>query len=365
MGASVVVGLSGGVDSSVAALLLLEQGYDVRAVFMKNWLETLPGGQCLWEQDVEDAMQVCDRLGIPLNTIDLSRTYWDRVFAQFLEAYRTGLTPNPDIVCNQEVKFKAFREHVLALGAAHLATGHYARCLHSAQDWSLARGRDGNKDQSYFLCMLTQQQLEGTLFPVGHLRKSEVRAMAARAGLATHAKKDSTGICFVGERPFREFLAQFLPLAPGDICDGDGRVIGRHEGIHFYTIGQRSGLGIGGMAGRQDAPWYVAAKDPGTNTLVAVQGQDHPLLFSRALTTAAPNWIAGHAPETGTELVARTRYRQPDQPCTVETGTDGTLHVYFEAPQRAVAPGQYAVFYQGETCLGGAVITAADQSRPA
>lgn len=360
MGASVVVGLSGGVDSSVTALLLLEQGHDVRAVFMKNWLETTPGGQCLWEQDVEDAMQVCDRLGIPLNTIDLSRTYWDQVFAGFLDAYRTGLTPNPDIVCNQQVKFRAFRDHALALGAAHLATGHYARCLRSATGWRLARGRDGNKDQSYFLCMLTQQQLEGTLFPVGDMLKSEVRALAARAGLATHAKKDSTGICFVGERPFREFLARFLPVTPGDMLDAEGKIVGRHEGIHFYTIGQRSGLGIGGIAGRRDAPWYVASKDATSNTLVVVQGQDHPLLFSRRLTTAAPNWIAGRVPGNDTALVAKTRYRQPDQACSLETRPDGTLLVRFDAPQRAVAPGQYAVFYQGETCLGGAVITGAE-----
>ncbi len=216
MGKSVVVGLSGGVDSSVCVLLLLEQGYDVRAVFMKNWLETTPGGQCLWEQDVEDAMQVCDTLGIPLNTIDLSRAYWDAVFTRFLDEYRTGLTPNPDIVCNQEVKFKAFRDHTRELGADYLATGHYARCGKSAHGWELRRGLDQNKDQSYFLCMLTQQQLDGTLFPVGAMQKGEVRKLAAKAGLATHAKKDSTGICFVGERPFREFLAQFLPVAPGD-----------------------------------------------------------------------------------------------------------------------------------------------------
>ncbi len=359
MGASVVVGLSGGVDSSVAALLLLEQGHDVRAVFMKNWLETLPGGHCMWEQDVEDAMLVCDRLGIPLNTIDLSRTYWDQVFARFLESYRAGLTPNPDIVCNQEVKFKAFREHALALGAAHLATGHYARCLHTESGWTLARGLDAGKDQSYFLCMLTQQQLAGTLFPVGAMQKAEVRRRAALAGLATHDKKDSTGICFVGERPFREFLAQFLPVTPGDIRDGDGNVVGRHDGIHFYTIGQRSGLRIGGIAGRDEAPWYVAEKDAASNTLMAVQGQDHPLLFSRSVTADAPNWIAGHAPDPGMALVAKTRYRQADQACAVDIRPDGGLQVRFDAPQRAVAPGQYVVFYAGETCLGGAVITAA------
>jgi len=355
MNNSVVVGLSGGVDSSVTALLLLEQGYDVRAVFMKNWLETTPGGQCLWEQDVEDAMQVCDKLGIPLNTIDLSREYWDAVFARFLDEYRTGLTPNPDIVCNQEVKFKAFRDHVMELGADHLATGHYARCTKSESGWALGRGRDPGKDQSYFLCMLTQRQLEGTLFPVGNMQKSEVRELAAKAGLATHAKKDSTGICFVGERPFREFLAQFLPVACGEIRDAEGRVIGEHEGVHFYTIGQRSGLGVGGIAGREDAPWYVAAKDPATNTLIAVQG-DHPLLYSRSLRTAPANWIAGQPPAPELKLTAKTRYRQPDQDCTIEAESDGTVLVRFTHPQRAVAPGQYAVFYTGETCLGGAVI---------
>ena len=356
MSSSVIVGLSGGVDSSVSALLLAEQGYDVRAVFMKNWLETTPGGQCLWEQDVEDAMQVCDTLGIPLNTIDLSRAYWDGVFARFLEAYRSGLTPNPDVVCNQEVKFKAFRDHVLGLGATHMATGHYARCTKSESGWMLGRGRDSGKDQSYFLCMLTQQQLEGTLFPVGHLMKSAVRDLAAKAGLGTHAKKDSTGICFVGERPFREFLARFLPVAPGEIRDAGGHVIGQHEGVHFYTIGQRSGLGVGGIAGRQDAPWYVAAKDAATNTLIAVQG-DHPLLYSRSLRTAPANWIAGQPPPPGQALQLKTRYRQPDQECAIEVEADGALAVHFVSPQRAVAPGQYAVFYTGETCLGGAVIT--------
>jgi len=352
---SVVVGLSGGVDSSVAALLLLEQGHDVRAVFMKNWLETTPGGQCLWEQDVEDAMQVCDTLGIPLNTIDLSRAYWDAVFAHFLEEYRSGLTPNPDIVCNQEVKFKAFRDHVLQLGASHLATGHYARCTKSESGWLLGRSRDAGKDQSYFLCMLTQRQLEGTLFPVGNMLKSDVRELAARAGLGTHAKKDSTGICFVGERPFRDFLSQFLPVTPGEIRDADGHLIGAHEGMHFYTIGQRSGLGIGGIAGREDAPWYVAAKDPATNTLIAVQG-DHSLLFSRTLRTAPANWIAGQPPAPGMTVTAKTRYRQPDQDCGIEQEPDGSLFVQFATPQRAVAPGQYAVFYAGENCLGGAVI---------
>ncbi|OGT79363.1 MAG: tRNA 2-thiouridine(34) synthase MnmA [Gammaproteobacteria bacterium RIFCSPLOWO2_02_FULL_61_13] len=359
MNNSVVVGLSGGVDSSVTALLLLEQGYDVRAVFMKNWVETTPGGECLWEQDVEDAMQVCDTLGIPLNTIDLSRAYWDGVFAHFLEEYRNGLTPNPDIVCNQEVKFKAFRDHVVELGASHLATGHYARCTKSDSGWMLQRGLDPNKDQSYFLCMLTQRQLEGTLFPVGAMLKSDVRKLAARAGLGTHAKKDSTGICFVGERPFREFLAQFLPVSPGEILDTDGHVIGEHEGVHFYTIGQRSGLGIGGIAGRPDAPWYVAAKDPATNTLIAVQG-NHPLLFSRSLRTAPASWIAGQPPAQELTLAAKTRYRQPDQECTIEPESDGTLLVHFATPQRAVAPGQYAVFYLGETCLGGAMITGAE-----
>jgi len=355
MNSSVVVGLSGGVDSSVTALLLLERGYDVRAVFMKNWLETTPGGQCLWEQDVEDAMQVCDKLGIPLNTIDLSREYWDTVFARFLDEYRAGLTPNPDIVCNQEVKFKAFRDHVTALGVNHLATGHYARCMKSESGWELGRGCDPGKDQSYFLCMLTQRQLEGKLFPVGNMLKSEVRGLAARAGLGIHAKKDSTGICFVGERPFREFLAQFLPVAPGEIRDAGGHVIGEHEGIHFYTIGQRSGLGVGGIAGRPDAPWYVAAKDPATNTLIAVQGE-HPLLYSHSLRTAPVNWIAGRPPAPGLTLTAKIRYRQPDQDCHIELESDGSLLVQFSTPQRAVAPGQYAVFYAGETCLGGGVI---------
>jgi tRNA-specific 2-thiouridylase len=359
MSDSVVVGMSGGVDSSVSALLLKEQGWDVRGVFMKTWLETTPDGECLWERDVEDAMGVCDALGIPLNTVDLSREYWDAVFARFLEDYRNGLTPNPDVVCNQEVKFKAFRDHALSLGAPHLATGHYARCVTRDTERELLRGRDPAKDQSYFLCMLTQAQLAGILFPVGDMLKPEVRARAARAGLATHAKRDSTGICFVGEHPFREFLGRFLPVRHGEIRDPEGHVLGEHDGTHFYTIGQRSGLGIGGVAGAADAPWYVAAKDAASNTLIVIQGSGHPLLFSRSLRTGPANWIRGAPPDPERPLHAKTRYRQPDQECRVEMLDGGALSVTFSVPQRAVAPGQYVVFYDGEVCLGGAVIQSA------
>ncbi|MBI1732746.1 MAG: tRNA 2-thiouridine(34) synthase MnmA [Gammaproteobacteria bacterium] len=356
MNRSVVVGLSGGVDSSVSALLLVEQGWDVRGMFMKNWMDNTSVGECPWERDVGDALQVCDTLGIPLNTVDLSRTYWNTVFARFLEEYANGLTPNPDVVCNQEVKFKAFREHAQSLGAAFMATGHYVRCKDSGSGTVLARGRDPGKDQSYFLCMLTQQQLAGSVFPVGAMLKSDVRKIAARAGLATHAKKDSSGICFVGEQPFREFLSRYLPVRRGEIRDAGGRVVGEHDGAHFYTIGQRSGLGIGGIAGAPDAPWYVAAKDAGSNTLIVVQGPEHPLLFSQSLRTGPANWVAGRPPDTGRALHAKTRYRQPDQECRIEPLGDSGLNVTFTSPQRAVAPGQYAVFYDGEICLGGAVI---------
>ncbi len=352
----VTVGLSGGVDSSVAALLLQKQGYQVTALFMKNWSEQDESGRCMWEQDVADAMAVCDRLGIPLNTVDLAGSYWERVFTRFLEEYRAGRTPNPDILCNREIKFRAFLEHALSGGAERIATGHYARIDHRDGRYRLLRGRDRNKDQSYFLHALGQEALSHSLFPVGELEKPQVRALAREAGLVTHDKKDSTGICFIGERRFREFLRNYLPASPGEIIDTAGRVIGRHQGVLYYTLGQREGLGIGGVKGAQEGPWYVLAKDVAGNRIVAGQGHDHPLLMSRSLTATEINWIAGVPPALPLRCSAKTRYRQPDQACTVEEAGNGKLRVRFEQPQRAVTPGQSVVFYDGEECLGGGVI---------
>lgn len=352
----VVVGVSGGVDSSVAALRLAEQGHQVQALFMKNWDDAEPGDGCLWEADVEDAMQVCERIGIPLNTVDLTRDYWAGVFARFLEDYRAGRTPNPDVLCNQEIKFKAFLQQALALGADCIATGHYARIEAGAGGHRLCKALDADKDQSYFLCRLDQAQLGRALFPVGGLRKAEVRALAARAGFVTHDKKDSTGICFVGERPFREFLGRYLPQQHGEIRDLDGRVIGEHEGAHFYTIGQRQGLGIGGVAGAAAAPWYVIDKDPIRNLLIVAQGNEHDLLFSHGLRARGLHWISGAPPAVPFACAAKTRYRQPDQACRIEHIDGDAVTVAFREPQRAVTPGQYIVFYAGEECLGSAVI---------
>jgi len=352
----VVVGVSGGVDSSVAALLLKEEGYDVQALFMKNWNETDPDGGCMWEGDVEDAMQVCEALHIPLNTVDLSDQYWQRVFSNFLEEYRTGRTPNPDVLCNQEVKFSAFMEEALKLGADCIATGHYARIVHRDGNCLLKKGVDHNKDQSYFLCRLDQGQLARSLFPVGELTKPQVRMLAQQAGLATHDKKDSTGICFVGERPFREFLARYIPVSRGEIRTTTGEVIGEHDGVYLYTLGQRQGLGIGGVPDKPDEPWYVVDKDITANVLVVAQGHDNPLLFSRGLVSGDLHWIAGHSPALPLACTAKTRYRQPDQACRVEADGPDRWRIEFEEPQRAVTPGQYVVLYDGDTCLGGGVI---------
>lgn len=352
----IIVGLSGGVDSSVAALLLLEQGYDVHSLFMKNWDERGTDGSCMWEADVEDAMQVCDILGIPLNTVDLTAEYWDSVFSHFLEEYKSGRTPNPDVLCNQEIKFSAFLQHAQQLGAGKIATGHYARIQRQEDTWQLHKGRDGNKDQSYFLCRLGQSQLQQSLFPIGDLRKTEVRVQARKAGFPTHDKKDSTGICFVGERPFREFLARFIPRQPGEIRTPEGRVIGSHEGVFYYTLGQRQGLGIGGVKGGSEEPWYVVGKDIENNILIAAQGHNHPLLFSRQLAATDMHWVAGNAPELPMQCTAKTRYRQADQSCTVAADNTGDLVVTFEQSQRAVTPGQFVVLYQDTNCLGGGTI---------
>ena len=352
----VIVGISGGVDSAVTAMLLKQQGHEVEALFMKNWKEQSETGECSWQAEVEDALKVCEKLSIPLNTIDLSSEYWESVFKLFLQDYSNGLTPNPDVLCNQEIKFRAFMEQALKFGADKIATGHYARITDTAGSFQLLKGTDFNKDQSYFLCRLTQYQLSKSLFPVGNLDKIAVRNLAAAAGLPVYAKKDSTGICFIGERPFREFLSQYLPVRKGPIETIEGNQVGEHDGVCFYTIGQRQGLGIGGVRGSVDAPWYVVDKNTEKNVLYVVQTADHPLLFRRGLTAKNLHWIAGTPPELLFNCYAKTRYRQPDQSCIIESINSDTATVIFAKPQKAVTPGQYVVFYQDQVCLGGGVI---------
>ena len=351
----IIIGVSGGVDSSVAALLLLEQGYEVEALFMKNWDETDESGGCIWEADVEDALAVCEKLGIRLNTVDLSQDYWHKVFREFLDEYRRGRTPNPDILCNQEIKFRAFLDHALALDAGSIATGHYARIHRHNGAFHLHKGADRNKDQSYFLCRLNQAQLARSRFPLGALQKTGVRAIARRHGLSIHDKRDSTGICFIGERPFRNFLSHYLPVQEGPIRTVDGKEVGRHAGIHFYTLGQRQGLGIGGVSGCPEQPWYVVAKDVEHNVLTVAQGHDHPALFSQGLSATNLHWITA-PPTPAWRCTVKTRYRQADQACTIAAIDAHRAQVHFTRPQRAVTPGQYAVFYAGEQCLGGGVI---------
>ena len=352
----IIVGISGGVDSSVTAMLLKQQGYDVEALFMKNWNDQNEDGACMWEADVEDAMQVCDKLDIPLNTVDLSSNYWERVFKNFLSEYKNGRTPNPDVLCNQEIKFKAFLEHAENLGAEKIATGHYARITQLDKSYQLLKGLDQNKDQSYFLCRLNQAQLQKALFPIGELDKSDVRKYAEQAGLITHDKKDSTGICFIGEQPFREFLGRYIPPDPGLIKTTDGETIGEHEGVFYYTLGQRQGLGIGGVKGASDAPWYIVQKNIEENQLIVAQDHDHPLLHNHGLKASGINWIAGEIPETPFYCHAKNRYRQPDQACEVKRLADDAWEVRFEQSQRAITPGQFIVFYEENICLGGGII---------
>ena len=352
----IVVGLSGGVDSSVAALLLQQQGHQLSAVFMKNWEEDDSDDYCSAAEDLADARSVSDRLGIPLSAMNFSDDYWDRVFETFLSELRAGRTPNPDVLCNREVKFRAFLDHAIAGGADYIATGHYARIDHRGERARLLKGLDPGKDQSYFLYMLDQRQLGKALFPLGELPKSEVRRLAAEAGLSTHAKKDSTGICFIGERNFGQFLSRYLKPQPGPMLTPDGEQLGQHRGLAFYTIGQRQGLGIGGSPSGSGEPWYVAAKHPETNTLVVVQGHDHPALLASALFADAAHWIAGEPPALPLQCQAKTRYRQADQPCSVQAADNGELLVQFKQPTWGVAAGQSVVFYQDEVCLGGAII---------
>lgn len=354
-GKRVVVGMSGGVDSSVAALLLKQQGYDVHGLFMSNWEED-EEGYCTSAEDYQDARKAAQRLGIPLHKVSFAGEYRDRVFQYFLDEYRAGRTPNPDVLCNREIKFGVFFEYAQRLGAELVATGHYARLVNDTHGAHLLKGRDGDKDQSYFLHAAPARALSRTLFPLGDLEKPQVRALAREHGLENFDRKDSTGICFIGERHFQSFLSRYLPARPGEIRTPEGEVVGRHQGLMYYTLGQRKGLGIGGRRDGGEEPWFVATKDLENNVLVVVQGHDHPLLLSRALVADQAAWIAGAAPEMPASLAAKTRYRQKDQPCTLSRRADGSFMVVFDQPQRAVTPGQFVVFYRGEECLGGAVI---------
>ncbi len=356
----VVVGMSGGVDSSVAAWLLKQQGFDVVGLFMKNWEDDDDSEYCSSRQDWLDAASVADVIGIDIEAVNFAAEYRERVFAEFLREYAAGRTPNPDVLCNAEIKFKAFLDHAMRLGAGRIATGHYARVRETAHGWELLRGLDAGKDQSYFLHRLNQQQLARTLFPVGALPKTEVRRIAASIGLPNARKKDSTGICFIGERPFRAFLNRYLPTRPGPMKTPDGRVVGEHIGLAFYTLGQRRGIGLGGSRDGSGAPWFVARKDVATNTLYVAQGHDHPWLFSRTLRATAASWVGGAAPDAARGCGAKTRYRQADSACRMETSDAAGFTLRFEQPQWAVTPGQSAVLYDGEVCLGGGIIAHAD-----
>ncbi|MGV6857885.1 MAG: tRNA 2-thiouridine(34) synthase MnmA [bacterium] len=356
----IITGLSGGVDSSVAALLLLEQGYEVEGLFMKNWEEDDEEGYCAAEEDLADAQSVADNLGIPLHTVNFSSEYWDKVFAYFLEEYRSGRTPNPDIMCNKEIKFKAFLEYATHLGASHIATGHYARIdrmdAPSGSSFRLLKGRDHNKDQSYFLYTLGQAPLSRSVFPLGELEKPEVRQIAEKRGFTNHAKKDSTGICFIGERKFKDFLNRFLPAQPGEIVTPEGDIIGEHAGLMYHTLGQRQGLGIGGMKSAENAPWFVVDKDLKRNRLIVAQGHTHPLMMHNTLRATQLSWVSGNAPRTPYRCHARIRYRQGDQACVITDIKGDQATVVFDEDQRAITPGQSIVFYSGEECLGGAII---------
>jgi tRNA-uridine 2-sulfurtransferase len=355
----IVVGLSGGVDSAVTAWLLKQQGHEVVGIFMKNWEDDDDSEYCSSNIDFVDAAAVADVVGIEIEHVNFAADYKDRVFAEFLREYRAGRTPNPDVLCNAEIKFKAFLDHALRLGADRIATGHYARVREHAGRFQLLKGLDPAKDQSYFLHRLTQAQLAKTLFPVGGLKKHEVRRIATEAGLPNAKKKDSTGICFIGERPFREFLRRYLSHEPGPMLDERGREVGRHVGLSFYTLGQRQGLGIGGVkaGGGEHAPWYVGRKDLERNALRVVQGHDHPWLQSSTLTAADTSWVAGMPPTPG-PVAAKTRYRQADAACRFAPA-EGGFALTFDTPQWAVTPGQSAVLYDGEVCLGGGVIEGA------
>ena len=357
----VIVGMSGGVDSSVSAFLLREHGYLVEGLFMKNWDEDDGTDYCTAASDLADAQQVCSQLGIKLHTANFAAEYWDNVFAHFLEEYKAGRTPNPDILCNKEIKFKAFLEYAMILGADFIATGHYARRGQASQRngstfRQLLKAKDSNKDQTYFLHAVSGKEIEKTLFPLGSMEKPQVRKIAREQGFITHNKKDSTGICFIGERRFRDFLAKYIPAQPGKLVSENREVLGSHQGLMFYTIGQRQGLGVGGVQGTPEAPWYVLEKDIENNELVIGQDNNNPLLYTDQLRSDAIWWIDEAGPSFPRSCHAKTRYRQPDQPCTVRRDDNGCYRVSFETPQRAVTPGQSIVFYEGDLCLGGGVI---------
>jgi tRNA-uridine 2-sulfurtransferase len=355
--AKVIVGMSGGVDSSVAALLLKRQGHEVVGLFMKNWEDDDTEDYCSSRQDLLDATAAADVIGIELEAVNFATEYRERVFADFLAEYRAGRTPNPDVLCNSEIKFKAFLDHAMKLGADKIATGHYAQVREFLGEYQLLKAEDGTKDQSYFLYRLNQQQLAKTLFPLGDIYKREVRRIAAEAGLPNHAKKDSTGICFIGERRFREFLARYLPKQPGEIRRiDDERIVGQHEGLAYYTLGQREGLGIGGVKDAPEEPWFVAAKDMEKNVLYVVQGHEHPALLRERLTAAQLSWISPRSPRTHWVYAAKTRYRMPDAACDIERLDGDRCEVAFATPQWAVTPGQSVVIYESRVCLGGGII---------
>lgn len=353
----VIVGMSGGVDSSVSAYLLLQQGYQVEGLFMKNWEEDDNAEYCAAATDLADAEAVCEKLGIELHTINFAAEYWDNVFEHFLQEYKAGRTPNPDIMCNKEIKFKAFLEFAVeVLGADYIATGHYVRRREHEGKFQLLRGLDENKDQSYFLYTLAHEHIAQSLFPVGELEKPEVRRIAEEQGLVTADKKDSTGICFIGERKFKDFLQHYLPAQPGPIESVDGKQLGQHEGLMYHTLGQRKGLLIGGLAESGDEPWYVVDKDVERNTLIVAQGKNHPRLFSTGLIAGQLHWVDRVGPQTTIQCAVKTRYRQSDIPCRLTPQANGDYLVEFDEPVAAVTPGQSAVFYQAEVCLGGGII---------
>lgn len=354
--AHVIVGMSGGVDSSVAAHLLMEQGYQVSGLFMKNWEEDDGTEYCTAKEDLADAQGVCDKLGIPLDTANFAAEYWDNVFEHFLKEYQAGRTPNPDVLCNREIKFKAFLDYALSLGADYIATGHYVRKQQVGNSTQLLKGLDDNKDQSYFLCEVNEQCLSRSLFPIGELPKTKVREIAAQLGLATHDKKDSTGICFIGERKFKDFLEQYLPAQPGEIHTAEGENLGKHTGLMYYTYGQRQGLGIGGQQKHGDGAWYVVDKDLSNNILIVSQGNENKELYSSTLSASKIAWINQETPSLPLQCMAKVRYRQQDQQCEVSELGDGQIEVRFSEPQRAITPGQYIVLYEQERCLGGAII---------
>ena len=356
MASKIIVGMSGGVDSSVAAYLLKEQGFRVEGLFMKNWEEDDDEEYCSAAVDLADAQKICAQIGIKLHTVNFSSEYWDRVFEYFLTEYKAGRTPNPDIICNKEIKFRAFLDHAINLDAEFIATGHYANCTHSNSESILSKGLDENKDQSYFLHTLNQQQLAKSLFPIGKLKKTQVRKIAQENQFDTYDKKDSTGICFIGERKFKDFLQNYIPAKHGEIRTLNEEVIGQHEGVMFYTIGQRQGLGIGGKREHSEEPWYVTEKDIRSNILYVVQGREHESLFHKKLITQDFHWIKDQEPNSIDNLKAKTRYRQKDQSCSINSLKNGIYEVVFDEPQWAITPGQSVVLYQDDICLGGGII---------